>query len=208
MTPPTDRQKEHAASGPPAPPGTRGTSRRAGAFVLLCVAALALAVGYAWWSAARRAGFVQDASLAPISSLAELDAPPAAPAAPSPPRESDGRPPEVDEAPPPADEPAPAADEPAPAADEPAPAAGETPAPPEAPSAIADGSRARVGGSATGSVDPAPRSDASVAGWEVQEEAGRDLLVRHTGLDESFGVASVERLGAAGERTPCYAAAL
>ena len=190
MTPPTDRQKEGVPAGPPQPPGTRGASRRAVAFVLLCVAALALAVGYAWWSAARRAGFVQDASLAPISSLAELEAPPEAQAAPSPPRESDGRPP-ADGAPP-------AADEPAPAADEPAPEAGETTARPDAPSTVADGSRARVGGSATGNVDLAPRSDASVAGGEVHEEAGRDLLVRHTGLDESFGVASVERLGAAG----------
>ena len=180
MTPPTDRLSEHAASGPAEQPGTRGTSRRAVAFVLLCVAALALAVGYAWWSSARRAGFVQNASLAPISSLAELEAPPEAQAAPSPPRESDGRPPE---------------------ADEPATEAGETTTRPHAPSAIADRSMAGVGGSAPGSVDLAPLADVSAAGGvEVDDEAGRDLLVRHTGLDESFGVASVERLGAAGER--------
>ena len=184
MTPPTDRQNDRAASGPPPPPGTRGAPRRAVAFVLLCVAALTLAVGYARWSAARRAGFVQEASLAPIASLAELEAPPEAQAAPSPPREPDGRPPD--------------AGGPTMEADESAPEAGETTARPDAPATVADRSRARLGGSATGSVNLAPRSDASVAGGEVHEEAGRALLVRHTGLDQSFGVASVERLGAAG----------
>ena len=184
MTPPTDRQKDRAASGPPPPPGTRGAPRRAVAFVLLCVAALTLAVGYAWWSAARRASFVQDASLAPITSLAELESPPEAQAAPSPPRERDGGPPE--------------AGGPTMEVDESAPEAGETTARPDAPSTVADRSRARVAGSATGSADLAPRVDASVAGGEVDDETGRDLLLRHTGLDQSFGVASVERLRADG----------
>ena len=130
MTPPSDdRRNEHAAHRAPEAPGTRRTPRPIVAFVLLCVASLALAVGYAWWSAARRASFVRDVSLPPIASLAEIEPPAAAEASPPPP----------------------------PAADEPA---GEV--------AIGD------------------------------QETGRDLLVRHTGLDESFGVASVERLGAAG----------
>ena len=115
-------------------PATRRAPGRVVAFVLLCAVALALAGGYAWWSAARRASFVQDVSLPPIDSLAELGTPAA--------REGSA----------------------APAAEESAPPAG--------------------------AAGPA-------AGVDVDDRrTGPTLLFRHTGLDESFGVASVERLGA------------
>ena len=104
---------------PGGPAGRRTRTAREGsasgrvvAFLLLCVASLALAAGYAWWSTARRASFVQDVTLPPIGSLAD---------------------------------------------------------------------------------------DAAEGGVNGRSDAGRDLLFRHTGLDESFGVASVERLGAAAD---------
>ena len=71
MTAPTEnRQNEHAARRPGEAPANRRTPPRIVAFVLLCAASLALAGGYAWWSAARRASFIREVSLPPIGSLA------------------------------------------------------------------------------------------------------------------------------------------
>ena len=132
MTAPTDdRRNGHAARRPVEAPANRRTPPRVVAFALLCAASLALAVGYAWWSAARQAEFVRHVSLPPIDSLAEVDAPPAA----------------------------------APSAPPSATPSDRTAAPPT----------------------PVARSPKD-----------RSVLLRHTGLDESFGVASVERLGEAG----------
>ena len=77
MTAPTeDRHTGHATRRPGGGgPGNRRFPSRIAAFMLLCAASLALAVGYAWWSAARRASFVRQVSLPPIGSLAELEAP-------------------------------------------------------------------------------------------------------------------------------------
>ena len=47
--------------------------------------------------------------------------------------------------------------------------------------------------------EPPSVAAAPAAGADIRDpRAGRVLLLRHTGLDESFGVASVERLGGAG----------
>ena len=130
MTAPTDdRGNGHAARRPGETPTNRRTPPRVVAFALLCAASLALAVGYAWWSAARQASFVRDVSLPPIDSLAEVD-PPAATARTAPPSATPGD---------------------------------------------------------SGTTTPAARPPDD-----------RSVLLRHTGLDESFGVASVERLDAAG----------
>ena len=138
--PQPDRGNDRAEPGATDAPATGGAPRRIVAFVLLCVASLALAVGYGWWSAARRASLVRDVSLAPITNLAELDAPAEVRASP----------------------PLPEAGGPLPEVDGPAPA------------------------------DLDDREEEPV------------LLFRHTGLDESFGVASVERpaadAGAGGRR--------
>ena len=132
MTAPNDdRRNGHAARRPGEAPANRRTPPRVVAFALLCTASLTLAVGYAWWSAARQANFVRDVSLPPIDSLAEVD---------------------------------------------PAVATART-APPSA----------TPGDSGTTTPAARPPED-------------RSVLLRHTGLDESFGVASVERLGAGGGR--------
>ena len=79
MTAPTEDRSGRPAAGRPTRTAREGSaSSRVIAFVLLCVASLALAAGYAWWSTARRASFVQDVALPPIGSLAELDSPAAA----------------------------------------------------------------------------------------------------------------------------------
>ena len=181
MTAPTeDRQNGHSASRAGETPANRRTPPRIVAFVLLCAASVALAGGYAWWSAARRASFVRQVSLPPIGSLAELD-PPAATARSAPPSETpgDGR------------------------------------AAPRAPAARLPADRSGVGrrfsqdsdpgpgaeaaGPARGRDEPAPGAAGPTAGVDIDDpQAGRVLLLRHTGLDESFGVASVERLDAAG----------
>ncbi len=48
--------------------------------------------------------------------------------------------------------------------------------------------------------EPAPAADGPAEPDVDDPRAGHPLLFRHTGLDESFGVASVERLGAGGRR--------
>ncbi len=150
MTAPTgDRRNGHAARRPGEAPANRRTPPRVVAFALLCAASLALAVGYAWWSAARQASFVRDVSLPPIDSLAEVD-PPAATARTAPLAATPGA--ELDP-----------------------PGATARTAPPSA----------TPGDS--GATTPAARPPDD-----------RSVLLRHTGLDESFGVASVERLDAAG----------
>ena len=195
MTAPTeDRQNAHAARRAGEAPANRRIPPRIAAFVLLCAASVALAGGYAWWSAGRRASFVRDVSLPPIGSLAELD-PPAATARSAPPSATPGdglaapRPPAArspedrsgaaGRSSPESDSgPAPGAADPVRSRDQPAPGA-------------ADPVRSRDG--------PAPGAAGPPAGLDVDDpRAGRVLLLRHTGLDESFGVASVERLDEAG----------
>ncbi|MCY3845847.1 MAG: hypothetical protein OXH69_20155 [Acidobacteria bacterium] len=154
MTAPTEDRSGRPAAGRPTRTAREGSaSSRVIAFVLLCVASLALAAGYAWWSTARRASFVQDVALPPIGSLAELDAPRggAGPAPPTYPAPENGR------------------------------------APATLPPASGTGGRAATANNA---------ADGAVTG---NSDPGPDILFRHTGLDESFGVASVARLGAAGE---------
>ena len=155
-----DRPGERSRPARPAETsGTGRAPRRVVAFALLCAASLALAGGYAWWSTARRASFVQDASLPSIGSLAELDPPAAAER-----RRTPG-----ESSPPPATD------------SHPDPAAG-------------------AAGPEPGTVDPAPREEGPAPDAETADHgAAPDLLFRHTGLDESFGVASVERLGAAAD---------
>ena len=126
---------------------THRAPRRVVIFVLVCVASLALAAGYAWRSAARRASFVQDVSLPPIGSLAELDPQAAAEGAAPPPADTVG--------------------------------VRSAPSPPPAPPPGANGP---VAGAASG-----------------DRQTGQVVLLRHTALDESFGVASVERLGPTGD---------
>ena len=163
-------------------------SSRVIAFFLLCVAAVALAAGYAWWSTARRASFVQDVTLPPIGSLAELDSP-AAPERSAPSAGAGSAPPVS-------------------AADSPL-----TPRPPVAAlpadqfgaaDGSSEGSRpdppAEAGSPEPGHISPAPGPGGQATRVDIVEhQPGRDLLFRHTGLDESFGVASVERLGAAAD---------
>ena len=180
MTAPTDdRQNGLAPRTPGEAPANRRTAPRIVAFVLLCAASLALAGGYAWWSAARRASFVRPVSLPPIGSLAELD-PPAAAARSAPPSATpgDGR------------------------------------AAPRPPAARLPEDRSGAGGRSSRASDPDPGAGAAgpvrgrdepapgavpAAGVDVDDpQAGRLLLLRHTALDESFGVASVERLDEAG----------
>ena len=230
MTAPTDRENGHAARRAGDAPANRRTPPRIVAFVILCAASLALAGGYAWWSAARRAGFVRQVSLPPIGSLAELQTPLA----------GEGSTPPVGEvAAPPAGEglalfaregsaaparegsaPFTGADSAAPegepvSATRPATPRGD-PAPPHPATARPPGDRpgaadrssqtsdsdpaAEADGPTPGSDDPAPGAGGPPEPDVADHRAGRDLLVRHTGLDESFGVASVERLGAGGRR--------
>ena len=175
-------------------------SGRVVAFILLCVASLALAAGYAWWSTARRASFVQDVALPPIGSLAELEPPlggevptPTA-GAPSPPPQATPR-----AGPPLARQPAARRPEEGPAATAPptdesdaGPATGgEYPAPENGRAPAASRPASLPEGRA------AAANDAAEGAANGGSGAGRDLLFRHTGLDESFGVASVERVGAA-----------
>ena len=108
-------------------------------FALLCVACLALAVGYAWRASARRAALFGGTALPEISSLAEVDIPPNEP---GPPNSAPARP--VD---------------------------GDT-----------DVMDAREVVTAVDTPGPSPA-----------------FLIRHTGLDASYGVVSVARLGASGE---------
>ena len=173
-----DLQGEHAAPQPPEVAATRRSPGRVVAFVLLCAASLALAGGYAWWSAARRASFVQDVSLPSIDGLAELGTPAAGEGPAAPPAEESAPPGDEGAAPPSA----------APAAEDPTPRGAE-----------ADGRGAGADGRAPAGGDPAPAASGPVAGLEGDDHrTGPALLFRHTGLDESFGVASVERLGAGG----------
>ena len=197
MTAPTgDRRQEHAARRPGQAPANRRTPSRVTAFALLCAVSLGLAVGYAWWSTARRASFVRNVSLPPIGSLTEFDAP-AATARSTPPSAtprgsraapgdgqatpSDGR------AAPPESDPVPGAEPPG--TDEPAPATAIPAAEPHA-------GGAQPKPAATETTTGAAGSTAGVGIGDPH--AGRVLLLRHTGLDESFGVASVERLEEAG----------
>ena len=228
--PTEDRQNGHSASRAGETPANRRTPPRIVAFVLLCAASVTLAGGYAWWSAARRASFVREVSLPPIGSLAELAAPlagegsaPPAGEVPAPPAgEGLALPAGVGSA-----SPARAGSAPFTGADsaspegEPvsAPRPATPPGDPAAPHpATARPPGDRFGGadrsSQTSDSDPAADADGPTSGSDepapgaggppepdvADHRAGRDLLVRHTGLDESFGVASVERLGAGGRR--------
>ena len=90
------------------------------------------------------------------------------------------------------------------------------PATPDAATTRPPGDRLGAAGRSAHASDPDPAADthgprpgrgdpASGAGGPAgpdvaDHRAGRALLFRHTGLDESFGVASVERLGAGGGR--------
>ena len=214
MTAPTeDRRNGHASRRPRGEArGNRRPRRRIVAFVLLCAASLALTVGYAWWSAARRASFVQQVSLPPIGSLAELEAPLA----------GEGSTPPVGEEPAPltgADSapltgagsaspdgetisaPRPTVPRGDPAAPHPA-----TARPPgDRFGAAGRSSQASGPGTAEAADGPTPGGDDAAPGAEGpgkpdvdDQRADLDLLFRHTGLDESFGVASVERLEEAG----------
>ena len=200
MTAPTEDRSSRPAAGRPTRTAREGSaSGRVVAFILLCVASLALAAGYAWWSTARRASFVQDVTLPPIGSLAELEPPlqgeVSTPTAgePSPPPQATPR-----AGPPPARQPAarrpeggPAATAPPTDESDPGPATGvEYPAPENGRAPTASRPASRPEGRAAAANDAA--EGAANGGFD----AGRDLLFRHTGLDESFGVAGVERLGA------------
>ena len=57
---------------------TRGGARGV-VFALLCMACLALAIGYSWRASARRAALFGDDALPAIANLDELDVTPAAP---------------------------------------------------------------------------------------------------------------------------------
>ncbi len=225
MTAPTeDRRNEHAARRAGEAPANRRTPPRVVAFVLLCAASLALAGGYAWWSAARRASFVRDVSLPPIGSLAELD-PPAATARSAPPSATpgDGRaalypPAATARSAPPSATPGdgraalyPPASTARSAPPSTTPGDGRAALPPRE-SRLAE-ARPGAGGRSPRESDPGPRAGAAgsvrdelapgaagpPAGVDIDvPQAGRVLLLRHTSLDESFGVASVERLDDAG----------
>ena len=202
MTAPTeDRQHGHAARRPGGAPANRRTPPRVVAFALLCAASLALAVGYAWWSAARRASFVRDVSLPPIGNLAELDAP-AATARSAPPSATprDGRAASRPSAAPwPEDrsgaggrssgesDPDPGAATAPPVLERDGPAPGAA-GPPSALDVDDDRPEPAVTETTTGAAGPATGADVD------HPRTGRVLLLRHTALDESFGVASVERL--------------
>ena len=194
-----------------APEGS--TSGRVVAFVLLCVASVALAAGYAWWSTARRASSVQNVSLPPIGSLAELEpslggSGPASPngESPPPPRATprDGLPGARSSAAGPPEE-GPAATAPPTQESDPGPATGGANPAPESGRALAalapapeSGRAPAVLPAASGTGGRAATANAATEGVVAgRPDAGRDLLFRHTGLDESFGVASVERPGAA-----------
>ena len=208
-----DRRNGHAARRAREAAANRRTPTRVAAFALLCAASLGLAAGYAWWSAARRASFVQDVSLPPIGSLAEID-PPTATA----PSDSEGartadttQPPATPEggaAPPPRDARLPEdrsggavsssrESDPDPGTEVAAARRGrDSPAPTAAnPAAEADADDAQPKPAATENTTGAAGSTAGVDSDDPHAE--RVLLLRHTGLDESFGVASVERLDAA-----------
>ena len=238
MTAPTeDRHTGHATRRPGGGgPGNRRFPSRIAAFMLLCAASLALAVGYAWWSAARRASFVRQVSLPPIGSLAELEAPaaeegstppvgevaappgvgstqttglgPAAPegSGPAPLTGAGSVPPEGAGSAPPegagsAPRPSAPRDDPTtpnpsttrPSGDRFGAAGRSSPASDSYPTANADGP-------VPGLVDATPGVGGPTAPDVDGHRPGRALLFRHTGLDESFGVASVERLGAGGGR--------
>ena len=231
MTAPTeDRRNGHATRRPAG--GARGNRRpppRVAAFVLLCAASLVLAVGYAWWSAARRASFVREVSLPPIGSLAELEAPLAGEGS-TPPVGEDPAPPagEGSALPTGSSSAPPAEAGPAPPAGAGSTSPGETvsaprpatprgdPAAPHPATARPPGDRlgaagrssqtsdsipvADADGPTSESDDPAPGAGRAPEPDVADHRAGRDLLFRHTGLDESFGVASVERLGTGGRR--------
>ena len=180
MTAPAeDPRNGHAADRPGDAMANRRVPHRAGAFALLCAASLAFAGGYAWWSTAHRASFVREVSLPPIGSLAELDTARAGGRSASPAGESA---------------------EPASAT----PSDGPTAPRPTAERLPEDrfGAAGRLSTAprpaelSPGSVDSVPATGVDIA----DIHAGRALLFRHTGLDESFGVASVERLGAGGGR--------
>ena len=170
MTAPTgDRRNGHAARRPGEAPANRRTPPRVVAFALLCAASLALAVGYAWWSAARQASFVRDVSLPPIDSLAEVD-PPGATARTAPLAATPGA--ELDP-----------------------PGATARTAPPSA----TPGAELNPPGATARTAPPsATPGDSGTTTPAARPPDDRSVLLRHTGLDESFGVASVERVDAAG----------
>ena len=151
-----DPSNGSSRDGTPDTTGARRPTRRVIAFVLLCAACLALAAGYGWRSAARRASLFRDVSLPPIGSLAELERPPRPESPPAPATSDVGRPESDSAAVPP-------------------PVPGDTP-----------------------EVDPdrAPDREPNTASDARGERPEHVLLLRHTGLDESFGVASVHRLSA------------
>ncbi len=246
-----DGQDAREGRPPDAAPARRRRPPRVVAFVLLCAASLALAAGYAWWSAARRASFVQQVSLPPIGSLAELDARPALDTS-APPTGGEPATPAGEDRTPvsgagqrettvasgelarPAPAPheggastPPAGEDSAPSTDAgSASSAGEDPAlrpsaprdglvAPRSPTARPSGDRFGVAGRSapTAHADPAANTDSPPPGVDDPRRGaggpppdvdgrgtGRDLLFRHTALDESFGVASVERPGAGGRR--------
>ena len=229
--PTEDRHNGHATRRPGGKaPGNRRHTPRIAAFVLLCAASLVLAVGYAWWSAARRASFVRQVSLPPIGSLAELEAPlagegstppggedpvPPAGAGSALPTGSSSAPPERSGAAPltgadsaPLTGAAGSASRPAAPRSNPVAPAPATARPPGDRFGAADRSSQTsdsdpvtdADGPTSGSDDPGPGADGPPESDVADHRAGRDLLFRHTRLDESFGVASVERLGAGGRR--------
>ena len=191
MTAPAeDPQNGHAADRPGDAMANRRVPHRTVAFALLCAASLALAGGYAWWSTAHRASFVREVSLPPIGSLAELDT-----------ARAGGR-----SAPPAGESAEPGSATPSDAPTAPRPTAGRS---------LEDRSGAawrsstepdaspspRPAELSPGAVDSLPDAAAPAVGVDIADfHADRALLFRHTGLDESFGVASVERLGAGGRR--------
>ena len=190
MTAPTENRRNGHASRRTGEAATHWRPQpRLVAFVLLCAASVTLAGGYAWWSQARRASYFREASLPPIGSLAELDPPRTGEASAPPARESA--------------EPSPATsrDDRAaprpPAAQLPADRSGDAAALPLEPDPAA-----RPAGHAPGTVDSAPGEADPAARVDIDDsQAGRAVLFRHTGLDESFGVASVQPLdGTAGGR--------
>ncbi len=196
MTTPTEHQpNQHAARRAGEAETNRRPPPRVVAFVLLCAASLALAGGYAWWSVARRASFVREVSLPQIGSLAELEAPVAGEGSAPSAGGVSASPAGNGSAPrPPARRDDPAAPLP-PAARSPADPIGtagrSSPASDSGPTADSDGLKPEGNDAALGAGDP--------AGMDIDEpQAGRAVLLRHTALDESFGVASVERLGGAG----------
>ena len=127
-------------------------------FALLCAACLALAIGYSWRASVRRAALFEDDALPEITTLAELDVPPAEP---------------------PSSESAPA----------------------RAVELDEDVDESRDVGT-DDDLDAAPLSErAGEPDRPVVATAPREhtFLIRHTGLDASYGVMSVLRLGASGE---------